>query len=93
MIDLAVTFFVEAFACCFQYTALQANSSLAFSMLTHFLLMILAWYIFWAYFVFYVLDRFFLYIAVFVVFQICLFLPAMTQVGDQPLKISDVIIA
>ena len=36
MIDLAVTFFVEAFACCFQYTALQANSSLAFSILTHF---------------------------------------------------------
>ena len=36
MIDLAVMFFVEAFACCFQYTALQANSSLTFSILTHF---------------------------------------------------------
>ena len=36
MIDLAVTFFVEAFACCFQYTAPQANSSLTFSILTHF---------------------------------------------------------
>jgi len=92
MIDLAVTFFVEAFACCFQYTALQANSSLAFSMLTHFLLMILAWYIFWAYFVFYVLDRFF-YTSVFFLFQICLFLPARTQIGDQPLKISNISIA
>jgi len=35
----------------------------------------------------------FFYIAVIFLFQICLFLPAMTQVGDQPLKISDVIIA
>ena len=43
-------------------------------------------------FVFYVLDRFF-YTSVFFLFQICLFLPAMMQIGDQPLKISDVIIA
>jgi hypothetical protein len=41
----------------------------------------------------YVLDRFVFTAVFFFSFQICLFLPAMMQIGDQPLKISDVIIA
>ena len=73
MIDLAVTFFVEAFACCFQYTALQANSSLTFFNIDSFFVddfgLVTS---FGRNFVFYVLDRFF-YTAVFFLFQICLF--------------------
>jgi len=75
--------------------ALQANSSLTFSILTHFSVddfgLVTSFGLSFVFF--YVLDRFVFTAVFFFSFQICLFLPAMMQIGDHPLKISDVIIA